>query len=196
MRAFTHPTRDSGRKLPRALQTIQIIPISFSGLPRKLRILPVFEHFDQPPVEKQSQSEPASGGARAFGDDHASRQRGLRPNPVLTPPADVLKWSIGIPFIVVSAVACVIGVLFSYEETLHDSVLRPPSSLASRGGPLPSVKSTRIEFAMVDDGPAAAYSLRPASPSEKPTESQRPPRSTCAAVLAALRLFFIAHAWG
>ena len=61
MRAFTHPTRDLGRKLPRALQTIQIIPISFSGLPRKLRILPVFEHFDQPPVEKQSQSEPASG---------------------------------------------------------------------------------------------------------------------------------------
>ena len=77
---------------------------------------PVFEHSDQPPVEKQSQSEPASGGARAFGDDHASRQRGLRPNPVLTPPADVLKWSIleriGIPFIVVSAVACVIGLLF------------------------------------------------------------------------------------
>jgi hypothetical protein len=149
---------------------------------------PVFEHSDQPPVEKQSQSEPASGGARAFGDDHASRQRGLRPNPVLTPPADVLKWSIleriGIPFIVVSAVACVIGVvsvglLFSYEESLHDSVLRPPSSLASRGGALPSVKSTRIESAMVDDGPAAAaYSLRPASPSEKPTESQRPPRST------------------
>ena len=154
-----------------------------------LRILPVFEHFDQPPVEKQSQSEPASGGARAFGDDHASRQRGLRPNPVLTPPADVLKWSIleriGNPFIVVSAVACVIvvacviGLLFSYEESLHDSVLRPPSSLASRGGALPSVKSTRIESAMVDDGPAAAaYSLRPASPSEKPTESQRPPRST------------------
>ena len=144
---------------------------------------PVFEHSDQPPVEKQSQSEPASGGARAFGDDHASRQRGLRPNPVLTPPADVLKWSIleriGIPFIVVSAVACVIGLLFSYEESLHDSVLRPPSSLASRGGALPSVKSTRIESAMVDDGPAAAaYSLRPASPSEKPTESQRPPRST------------------
>ena len=144
---------------------------------------PVFEHSDQPPVEKQSQSEPASGGARAFGDDHASRQRGLRPNPVLTPPADVLKWSIleriGIPFIVVSAVACVIGLLFSYEESLHDSVLRPPSSLASRGGALPSVKSTRIESAMVDDGPAAAASsLRPASPSEKPTESQRPPRST------------------
>ena len=144
---------------------------------------PVFEHSDQPPVEKQSQSEPASGGARAFGDDHASRQRGLRPNPVLTPPADGLKWSIleriGIPFIVVSAVACVIGLLFSYEESLHDSVLRPPSSLASRGGALPSVKSTRIELAMVDDGPAAAaYSLRPASPSEKPTESQRPPRST------------------
>ena len=143
---------------------------------------PVFEHSDQPPVEKQSQSEPASGGARAFGDDHASRQRGLRPNPVLTPPADVLKWSIleriGIPFIVVSAVACVIGLLFSYEESLHDSVLRPPSSLASRGGALPSVKSTRIESAMVDDGPAAAaYSLRPASPSEKPTESQRPPRN-------------------
>ena len=144
---------------------------------------PVFEHSDQPPVEKQSQSEPASGGARAFGDDHASRQRGLRPNPVLTPPADGLKWwileRIGIPFIVVSAVACVIGLLFSYEESLHDSVLRPPSSLASRGGALPSVKSTRIESAMVDDGPAAAaYSLRPASPSEKPTESQRPPRST------------------
>jgi hypothetical protein len=153
---------------------------------------PVFEHSDQPPVEKQSQSEPASGGARAFGDDHASRQRGLRPNPVLTPPADVLKWSIleriGIPFIVVSAVACVIGLLFSYigllfsyEESLHDSVLRPPSSLASRGGALPSVKSTRIESAMVDDGPAAAaysFSLRPASPREKPTESQRPPRST------------------
>ncbi|MGA6998244.1 MAG: hypothetical protein WBZ22_18610, partial [Pseudolabrys sp.] len=144
---------------------------------------PVFEHSDQPPVEKQSQSEPASGGARAFGDDHASRQRGLRPNPVLTPPADGLKWSIsdriGIPFIVVSAVACAIGLLFSYEESLHDSVLRPPSSLASRGGALPSVKSTRIESAMVDDGPAAAaYSLRPASPSEKPTESQRPPRST------------------
>jgi hypothetical protein len=150
---------------------------------------PVFEHSDQPPVEKQSQSEPASGGARAFGDDHASRQRGLRPNPVLTPPADVLKWSIleriGNPFIVVSAVACVIvvacviGLLFSYEESLHDSVLRPPSSLASRGGALPSVKSTRIESAMVDDGPAAAaYSLRPASPSEKPTESQPPPRST------------------
>jgi len=144
---------------------------------------PVFEHSDQPPVEKQSQSEPASGGARAFGDDHASRQRGLRPNPVLTPPADDLKWwileRIGIPFIVVSAVACVIGLLFSYEESLHDSVLRPPSSLASRGGALPSVKSTRIESAMVDDGPAAAAdSLRPASPSEKPTESQRPPRST------------------
>ena len=144
---------------------------------------PVFEHSDQPPVEKQSQSEPASGGARAFGDDHASRRRGLRPNPVLTPPADDLKWwileRIGIPFIVVSAVACVIGLLFSYEESLHDSVLRPPSSLASRGGALPSVKSTRIELAMVDDGPAAAaYSLRPASPSEKPTESQRPPRST------------------
>ena len=144
---------------------------------------PVFEHSDQPPVEKQSQSEPASGGARAFGDDHASRQRGLRPNPVLTPPADGLKWwileRIGIPFIVVSAVACVIGLLFSYEESLHDSVLRPPSSLASRGGALPSVKSTRIKSAMVDDGPAAAaYSLRPASPSEKPTESQRPPRST------------------
>ena len=144
---------------------------------------PVFEHSDQPPVEKQSQSEPASGGARAFGDDHASRQRGLRPNPVLTPPADGLKWwileRIGIPFIVVSAVACVIGLLFSYEESLHDSVLRPPSSLASRGGALPSVKSTRIELAMVDDGPAAAaYSSRPASPSEKPTESQRPPRST------------------
>ena len=144
---------------------------------------PVFEHSDQPPVEKQSQSEPASGGARAFGDDHASRQRGLRPNPVLTPPADGLKWwileRIGIPFIVVSAVACVIGLLFSYEESLHDSVLRPPSSLASRGGALPSVKSTRIESAMVDDGPAAAaYSSRPASPSEKPTESQRPPRST------------------
>ena len=144
---------------------------------------PVFEHSDQPPVEKQSQSEPASGGARAFGDDHASRQRGLRPNPVLTPPADGLKWwileRIGIPFIVVSAVACVIGLLFSYEESLHDSVLRPPSSLASRGGALPSVKSTRIESAMVDDGPAAAaYSSRPASPGEKPTESQRPPRST------------------
>ena len=144
---------------------------------------PVFEHSDQPPVEKQSQSEPASGGARAFGDDHASRQRGLRPNPVLTPPADDLKWwileRIGIPFIVVSAVACVIGLLFSYEESLHDSVLRPPSSLASRGGALPSVKSTRIESAMVDDGPAAAAdSIRPASPSEKPTESQRPPRST------------------
>ena len=144
---------------------------------------PVFEHSDQPPVEKQSQSEPASGGARAFGDDHASRQRGLRPNPVLTPPADDLKWwileRIGIPFIVVSAVACVIGLLFSYEESLHDSVLRPSSSLASRGGALPSVKSTRIESAMVDDGPAAAaYSSRPASPSEKPTESQRPPRST------------------
>ena len=144
---------------------------------------PVFEHSDQPPVEKQSQSEPASGGARAFGDDHASRQRGLRPNPVLTPPADGLKWwileRIGIPFIVVSAVACVIGLLFSYEESLHDSVLRPPSSLASRGGALPSVKSTRIESAMVDDGPAAAAdSIRPASPSEKPTESQRPPRST------------------
>ena len=144
---------------------------------------PVFEHSDQAPVEKQSQSEPASGGARAFGDDHASRQRGLRPNPVLTPPADGLKWwileRIGIPFIVVSAVACVIGLLFSYEESLHDSVLRPPSSLASRGGALPSVKSTRIELAMVDDGPAAAaYSIRPASPSEKPTESQRPPRST------------------
>ena len=122
---------------------------------------PVFEHSDQPPVEKQSQSEPASGGARAFGDDHASRQRGLRPNPVLTPPADVLKWSIleriGNPFIVVSAVACVIvvacviGLLFSYEESLHDSVLRPPSSLASRGGALPSVKSTRIESARADD---------------------------------------------
>ena len=144
---------------------------------------PVFEHSDQPPVEKQSQSEPASGGARAFGDDYASRQRGLRPNPVLTPLADVLKWSIlkriGIPLIVVSAVACVIGPLFSYEESLHDSVLHPPSSLASRGGALPSVKSTKIESAMVDDGPvAAAYSLRPASPSEKPTESQRPPRST------------------
>ena len=144
---------------------------------------PVFEHSDQAPVEKQSQSEPASGGARAFGDDHASRQRGLRPNPVLTLPADGLKWwileRIGIPFIVVSAVACAIGLLFSYEESLHDSVLRPPSSLASRGGALPSVKSTRIESAMVDDGPAAAaYSLRPASPSEKPTESQRPPRST------------------
>jgi hypothetical protein len=144
---------------------------------------PVFEHSDQAPVEKQSQSEPASGGARAFGDDHASRQRGLRPNPVLTPPADGLKWwileRIGIPFIVVSAVACVIGLLFSYEESLHDSVLRPPSSLASRGGALPSVKSTRIESAMVDDGPAAAAdSIRPASPSEKPTESQRPPRST------------------
>ena len=144
---------------------------------------PVFEHSDQPPVEKQSQSEPASGGARAFGDDYASRQRGLRPNPVLTPRADVLKWSIlkriGISLIVVSAVACVIGPLFSYEESLHDSVLHPPSSLASRGGALPSVKSTKIELAMVDDGPvAAAYSLRPASPSEKPTESQRPPRST------------------
>jgi hypothetical protein len=141
---------------------------------------PVFEHSDQPPFEKQSQSEPASGGARAFGDDHASRQRGLRPNPVLTPPADVLKWSISrFLLIVVSAVACVIGLLFSYEGSLHDSVLRPPSSLASSGGALPSVKSTRIESAMVDDGPAAAaYSLRPASPSEKPAESQRPPRST------------------
>ena len=136
---------------------------------------PVFEHSDQPPVEKQSESEPASGGARAFGDDHA-----LRPNPVLTPPADVLKWSISrFLLIVVSAVACVIGLLFSYEESLHDSVLRPPSTLASRGAALPSVKSTRIESAMVDDGPAAAaYSLRPASPSEKPTESQQPPRST------------------
>ena len=136
---------------------------------------PVFEHSDQPPVEKQSESEPASGGARAFGDGHA-----LRPNPVLTPPADVLKWSISrFLFIVVSAVACVIGLLFSYEESLHDSVLRPPSTLASRGAALPSVKSTRIESAMVDDGPAAAaYSLRPASPSEKPTESQQPPRST------------------
>src|SRR5262245_23393222 len=78
-----------------------------------------------------------------------------------------------------AAVACVIGLLFSYEESLHDSVLRPPSSLASPGGALPSAKSARIESAMVDDGPAAAaYSLRPASPSEKPTESQRPPRST------------------
>ena len=136
---------------------------------------PVFEHSDQPPVEKQSESEPASGGARAFGDGHA-----LRPNPVLTPPADVLKWSISrFLLIVVSAVACVIGLLFSYEESLHDSVLRPPSTLASRGAALPSVKSTRIESAMVDDGPAAAaYSLRPASPSEKPTESQQPPRST------------------
>ncbi|MGB8105780.1 MAG: hypothetical protein WCF47_16070, partial [Pseudolabrys sp.] len=28
------------------------------------------------------------------------------------------------------------------------------------------------------------------------TASRRAPRSTCAAVLAALRLFFIAHAWG
>jgi hypothetical protein len=141
---------------------------------------PVFEHSDQPPVEKQSQSEPASGGARAFGDDHALRQRGLRPNPVLTPPADVLKWSIleriGIPFILVSAVACAIGLLLSYEESLHDSVLLPPSSLASRAGALPSVKSTKIESAMVDDG-SAADSFRPASPSEKPTESQRPPRS-------------------
>src|SRR4029453_18397460 len=135
----------------------------------------VFEHSDQPPVEKQSESEPASGGARAFGDGHA-----LRPNPVLTPPADVLKWSISrFLLIVVSAVACVIGLLFSYEESLHDSVLRPPSSLASRGAALPSVKSTRIESAMGDDGPAAAtYSIRPASPSEKPTESQQPPRST------------------
>ncbi len=120
---------------------------------------PVFEHSDQPPVEKQSQSEPASGGAPAFGDDHALRQRGLRPNPVLTPPADVLKWSIleriGIPFILVSAVACAIGLLLSYEESLHDSVLLPPSSLASRTGALPSVKSTKIESAMVDDGSAA-----------------------------------------
>jgi hypothetical protein len=143
---------------------------------------PVFEHSDHMPVEKQSQSEPASGGARTFGDDHALRQRGLRPNLVLTPPADVLKWSIleriGIPFIMVSAVACVIWLLINYAESLHDSVLPPPSSLASRAGALPSVKSTKIESAMVDDGSAAAAdSLRPASPSEKPTESQRPPRS-------------------
>lgn len=143
---------------------------------------PVFEHSDHMPVEKQSQSEPASGKARTFGDDHALRQRGLRPNLVLTPPADVLKWSIleriGIPFIMVSAVACVIWLLINYAESLHDSVLPRPSSLASRGGALSSVKSTKIESAMVDDGsPAAADSLRPASPSEKPTESQRPPRS-------------------
>jgi hypothetical protein len=139
---------------------------------------PVFEHSDQIPVETQPQNQPVSSGASASGDDHALRQGGLRPNPVLTPPADVLKWSIleriGIPFIVASAVACVIGLLLSYEESLHDSVLLPPSSLASRGGALPAVKS-----AMVDVGSAAAAdSLRPASPSEKPTESQRPPRST------------------
>jgi hypothetical protein len=144
---------------------------------------PVFEHSDQPSVEKQTQSEPAGGGARAFGDDHALRQGGLRPNVILAPPADVLKWSIseriGIPFIGVSAVACVIGLLLSYQESLHDSVLRPPSSLASRGGALPPVKSTRIESTVVDDGSAAAaFSLRPASPSEKSSESQQPPRST------------------
>jgi hypothetical protein len=149
--------------------------------PARNQIQPVFERPDQPLVEKRSQREPASRGARAFGDHHALRQRGLRPNLVLTQLADVLKWPvlerIGILFIMVSAVASVVVLLLSHEESLNDSGLPPSSSLAWRGSAVPSVKSTRIESAMLDDGSAAAaHSLRPVSPSE--TESQRPPRST------------------
>jgi hypothetical protein len=97
---------------------------------------PVFEHSDQMPVEKQSQSEPASDGFLACGDDYALRHRAVRADLILRPPTGVPQWPIveriGILCFMVVAVASVIVLLFSYEESLHDSVLPLPTSLGER----------------------------------------------------------------
>jgi TPR repeat protein len=100
----------------------------------------VFEYSDQIPVEKQSQNQPVSIGASAFGEDHALRQRGLRRDLVLlpTPPAAVPKWSIVERIItlciLILGVASVIVLLIEYEESIRDNVPSPPASLYSRSG--------------------------------------------------------------
>jgi hypothetical protein len=142
---------------------------------------PVFEHSDQMPVKKQSQSEPASDGFLACGDDYALRHRAVRADLILRPPTGVPQWPIveriGILCLMVVAVASVIVLLFSYEESLHDSVLPLPTSLDWRSDTLVAKKFPAIGLAMVDDESAAAAAapLRPESLSEIPTESQRPP---------------------
>jgi hypothetical protein len=142
---------------------------------------PVFEHSDQMPVKKQSQSEPASDGFLACGDDYALRHRAVRADLILRPPTGVPQWPIveriGILCLMVVAVASVIVLLFSYEESLHDSVLPLPTSLDWRSDTLVAKKFPAIGSAMVDDESAAAAAapLRPESLSEIPTESHRPP---------------------
>jgi hypothetical protein len=142
---------------------------------------PVFEHSDQMPVKKQSQSEPASDGFLACGDDYALRHRAVRGDLILRPPTGVPQWPIveriGILCFMVVAVASVIVLLFSYEEGLHDSVLPLPTSLDWRSDTLVAKKFPAIGSAMVDDESAAAAAapLRPESLSEIPTESHRPP---------------------
>jgi hypothetical protein len=145
---------------------------------------PVFEHSDQMPVEKQPQSEPASDGFLACADDYALRHRAVRTDLILRPPTGVprrpIVERIGILCRMVVAVASVIVLLFSYEESLHDSVLPLPTSLAWRSDTLVAEKFPAIGSAKIDDKSvaAAAASLRPVSLSEIPNESQQPPWST------------------
>jgi hypothetical protein len=144
---------------------------------------PVFEHSDQPPVEKQSQSEPASDGFLACGDKYALRKRALRTDLVLfTPPAGDLKWPLVERIITLCimmlGVASVIVLLIDYEQSIRDDVPSPPASLYSRSGG-PSVKFTGLESAPVNDRSAGrAEPLVQPSPDDILTPSQGPPPVT------------------
>jgi hypothetical protein len=138
------------------------------------------EHTDELTVEKQPAKKPVSSAAWASAYNQDLHQRALRPNLVLTPIADVLKWPmlerIGLACIMVLAVATVIVLLFSYRESLRDSALPQPASLASRSGTSPSIKYSAIESVAADDRLSTEIdSVRRAPLSEAPTE--RPPLS-------------------
>jgi hypothetical protein len=145
-----------------------------------------FEHSDRlpikktravkKPVKKQSPNQLARRSPSVPGADYLSPHRALRLIP--PPPFAVPTWPIveriGILGLLVAAVASVSVLLVSYEESLHDSVLPPSPSLASRGEQLPSVHATALG---VDDRAATAGdAVRVSSPGEIPTESQQSQR--------------------
>jgi TPR repeat protein len=124
------------------------------------------EHTDELTVEKQPPKKPVSSAASALA--YNQHQRALRPDPVLTPIADVLKWPIleriGLACIVVLAVATVIVLLISYRESLRDSALSQPASPAWRSGTLPSIKYSEIESVAADYRLSTEVEERPRPP--------------------------------
>jgi hypothetical protein len=148
-------------------------------------IQPVFEHSDQMPVEKQSQSEPASSGVRACDDDRALRQRALRPDLIFGPRGGLnfrpILQRIGIVCGIVATIACVIVLVVAEQQTIDERVpvKTPPPSVASRAGTLPSVESPVTLPAMVDYTSAnAGKSMLQAQtpPADVPKADQPPPQ--------------------
>jgi hypothetical protein len=134
-------------------------------------VQPVFGHSDQRPVENQTQSEPASSGVRACGDDHALRQRALRTDLVLfTPPAGDLKWPLMERIIIlcmmILGVASVIVLLINYEESIRDNIPSPPASIYSRGG------SSSLKLAGVGSAPVDSKSTSGGGPLPSPSDIQ------------------------